>query len=551
MLQVLRFLVTNPGLYSAQDVARVAAGLAGEGWHANPTLPPGWLQRLRDQTHMIYLTPNYETLKSVKNVISYMKMKNYSTDTILAFKPSSSLHESGSPGQARAQERSVGEEHGPGGQQDDGGHSWEEGDHTLPPGWKMTGTGAEFRIRSPAGLVFSSRVAAFQHLAGAEAGGAGELAGLGAKLVFEDWHSNPLLPSGWRLSKVETAVHTLTGAGQLFTVVQAAKTRIRETGTELELRNFIVLMDALKPTNRDYESVSPPSALSKEKSKVKEKEKKSPIKSAAKIKTEPVETVSPAVVVKTEPGTGGGEAGRVKQEGGTEQLPPGWRWQQEEEGGEMVILNTEGKKFRTRREAVEFMIRNSMPAKQIYTLWAGLGAEGWALDSGRVPAGWRLRHHPALHDYKYLTREMQVVHSTEEAASMVATQPDFTQEERDRMRGWQEEVAARQPVLAWQEDPTLPAGWLSCPTTALEIIKSSSGARFEGRKEAIDFMIKEHCSPTDIFSVWSTLEREGWRAEPDQMLPTGWKRKLYPETGRWHYLSPMMEVWYCMFCCIF
>ena len=35
---------------------------------------------------MIYLTPNYETLKSNKNFISYMKIKNYSSDTILAFR---------------------------------------------------------------------------------------------------------------------------------------------------------------------------------------------------------------------------------------------------------------------------------------------------------------------------------------------------------------------------------------------------------------------------------------------------------------------------------
>ena len=67
------------------------------------------------------------------------------------------------------------------------------------------------------------------------------------------------------------------------------------------------------------------------------------------------------------------------------------------------------------------------------------------------------------------------------------------------------------------------------------------GARFEGRKEAIDQLIKEQRSPEDIFKLWSTLHRDGWEAD-EEKLPTGWKKKHFPSQGCFHYLSPMMQV---------
>ena len=67
------------------------------------------------------------------------------------------------------------------------------------------------------------------------------------------------------------------------------------------------------------------------------------------------------------------------------------------------------------------------------------------------------------------------------------------------------------------------------------------GARFEGRKEAIDQLIKEQRSPEDIFKLWSTLHRDGGEAD-EEKLPTGWKKKYFPSQGCFHYLSPMMQV---------
>ena len=67
---------------------------------------------------------------------------------------------------------------------------------------------------------------------------------------------------------------------------------------------------------------------------------------------------------------------------------------------------------------------------------------------------------------------------------------------------------------------------------------SVPGEEFSGRKEALDFMIREGYSPEGIFKLWNTLHLDGWLADPDY-LPTGWKKKLFSDT--FHFLSPLME----------
>ena len=80
--------------------------------------------------------------------------------------------------------------------------------------------------------------------------------------------------------------------------------------------------------------------------------------------------------------------------------------------------------------------------------------------------------------------------------------------------------------ITWTDDPSLPDGWMISSGTGVQVIKSKSGAVLMGRKEAIDNMIKEHYSPTDIFRLWNTLDRDGWISD-DENLPAGWKSSFH------------------------
>ena len=72
-------------------------------------------------------------------------------------------------------------------------------------------------------------------------------------------------------------------------------------------------------------------------------------------------------------------------ETGTE-LPPLWR----EEGGVLIFSppGVEGRQFPSRREAVVWLVASGgARPEHIYTLWAGLGREGWSTDP-LLPPGW-------------------------------------------------------------------------------------------------------------------------------------------------------------------
>jgi len=92
----------------------------------------------------------------------------------------------------------------------------------------------------------------------------------------------------------------------------------------------------------------------------------------------------------------------------------------------------------------------------------------------------------------------------------------------------------------WESDETLPDSWRLHKEKKKEILKNADGQEFLGRKSAIDFMIKEKYSPTDIFKLWNTLYLDGW-VDDAESLPTGWKKKYFGKTNSYHYLSPLME----------
>ena len=192
-------------------------------------------------------------------------------------------------------------------------------------------------------------------------------------------------------------------------------------------------------------------------------------------------------------------------------------------------------------EDVEFLIKSKSDPQTIYNLWNTLDTEGWNIGGELLPPGWRVKFHKKVFDYKYLTREMSILHSTEEAIKVVQDSGDYTFENVANFKQWAEEVSKSKPKITWTKESSLPDGWMLSSGLQNEIIKDGKGALFAGRKESIDHMIKEHYSPSNIFSLWNTLHLEGWVSDEDN-LPTGWKRKFFSDLKKHHYLSPMMDV---------
>ena len=101
----------------------------------------------------------------------------------------------------------------------------------------------------------------------------------------------------------------------------------------------------------------------------------------------------------------------------------------------------------------------------------------------------------------------------------------------------------KEPKLTWRSDSTVAKDWeLASGTNKLILKYKVTGGRFESRKEAIDYMIKGSQSSSEIFTMWNSLDVEGWISDEDH-LPRGWRRKCMSGDRRnFHFLSPMMEV---------
>ena len=54
-------------------------------------------------------------------------------------------------------------------------------------------------------------------------------------------------------------------------------------------------------------------------------------------------------------------------------------------------------------------------------------------------------------------------------------------------------------------------------------------------------MIKESQSSSNIFTMWNSLDAEGWISD-EEHLPRGWRRKHVEDLQKNWFLSPMMEV---------
>ena len=82
----------------------------------------------------------------------------------------------------------------------------------------------------------------------------------------------------------------------------------------------------------------------------------------------------------------------------------------------------------------------------------------------------------------------------------------------------------------WTNDPSLPSGWMICEEKESILIKCPDAEVFESRKKAIEKMIKERYSPTEIFKLWNTPDKAGW-VEDQEILPAGLRRNFFPGKG--------------------
>ena len=155
----------------------------------------------------------------------------------------------------------------------------------------------------------------------------------------------------------------------------------------------------------------------------------------------------------------------------------------------------------------------------------GLEQEGWRRLEG-LPSGWMARFCPVSKEPRMVSGEGVVVHGLVEAENL----PEG--EEKEALVTWAKAALTRGEEFAevWDSSPSLPEGWKLGSTG---LVKDSSGVVLGGRVEGVRAMIRKQCPPKSIFTLWNSLDREGWKEV--EGLPSGWR------SNGTSYLSPLME----------
>ena len=206
-------------------------------------------------------------------------------------------------------------------------------------------------------------------------------------------------------------------------------------------------------------------------------------------------------------------------------LSLGWMFKQFSNSEDIILTCPEGKHFLSQQTALEWVSRREGRLEEKRALADGLEQEGWRKMEG-LPKGWMARFCPVSNQPRMVSGEGTIVHGLVEAESL----PNGR--EKDNLISWAKAAStkAEEDAGVWESSPSLPEGWLLSATGQ---VKDSGGVVLGGRVEGVRAMIRKQFPPDTIFTLWSSLGKEGWKEVAS--LPSGWR------SNGSSYLSPLME----------
>jgi len=218
-----------------------------------------------------------------------------------------------------------------------------------------------------------------------------------------------------------------------------------------------------------------------------------------------------------------------------ESFPPGWKVFSAGDG--ILITSPTGRKFDSRRHALEFMLCSGEDAETLLRVWKTLSHEGWQEDDA-LPSGWRISTSTGIS--QFLTRDMKVLTEQNDVINHIKSDKSYSETDLNNFIQWtrkESQSSNSSSLELWISSENLPEGWKTTKSLPNKYL-GDSGRIFPDKISALHFLISEHYKPEDIYKLWITLHEDGWIV--DRNLPTGWRRKT--ENSTFAILSPMMQV---------
>jgi len=230
---------------------------------------------------------------------------------------------------------------------------------------------------------------------------------------------------------------------------------------------------------------------------------------------------------------------------GDDHLPEGWRYKitHGPNGDYARVLSPNGDAFSSKSKALAYMVKNKYDEEAIKKMIAALVYDGW-IESSFLPPQWRYRKcKVGRNEYNFLSPKGEMFPSRKTLVDFFNSSEKYSTEDINNLDALKEEIRAKwaQDNHDWiEEDPTVPQGWKIRYFESMRkkklrkrcYILSPSGAVFQTRLKALQFMI-QNCHPEDqITYMRNQLDKEGWCSHPS--LPENWRIKKILSGGKGH-----------------
>ena len=429
----------------------------------------------------------------------------------------------------------------------------------MPTGWKrarISYTGEDgdtsdgyFLYKNPEGNLFPSEGSVLRKLKRGKEVDEEDIQKLRDKLILDGWSTNKTLPKNYLFRKHDFGLAFMDSDGNVY----------------LDHKDFLSFLrsstlSSFKIT-KIQEEFNLPSSSSSSPCIVKDvpKENEKMEKFLKPVKSQKSESfLKPVKSRKSE-----GSLEPVKSRKADDTLwisddptvPSGWMTQHDSKLNRTKLKSPSDQIFCSRADALRFMInqKEDFSNEKVAEMRGMLRHEFWE-EHSLLPCDWRMM--------RLVGGGLLVITETGKVITTLRGARDNVKARgiEELLANWDKLVAFYKPVNrehkgtglpvlsmesdneepSWKPHSDLPSDWKLCVSSEGEQIKDDKGTIYNSRKDAIDAMIQNNSSPSDIFKLWNTLHLEGWMQNAH--LPTGWKRKYFQNTRSNQFLSPMMEV---------
>ena len=366
---------------------------------------------------------------------------------------------------------------------------WNDGDHTVPKGWKMRKTGEREYILSPENIQYMSRVVALIDLIRKNSN-LEEIEAMREKLVHEGWQTNSYLPRGWFWKMWEGETRKQKLERNLFFVTREG----------VRIESFKAAIEFME-TNDAYDS--------EDIGKLNQYKKAESVDLRRKT---------------------------YDWEDGGSTLPRGWMkrkgkgLQQDQER----ILSPSGEQYRSRFNALLSLVKNGATKSEINEMKSLLIHEGFATSS-LLPPGWMFKKlwegadaNGRISSNMYFISDVGELYESVKSSIEYLDSLGGKEQLIENFKLFQSNLCknSREQREDWIEDETVPPGWKRRfhKASGKEFILGPDGRQYKSRAKALLQLYEDNASTEEINQLHQKLCHEGW--EESDYLPDGWLYKL-------------------------